>query len=288
MIDLLQLYGEAKQWRFERDREQPAMEQPKASGGSFPPLSAEDLAEAEKALEDKSACLSAQSRMLESSNGLIQRMLKGDASAAAALLRMAEQVTWVLQLQYRSAPELFRNHIEFMDRVPVIATLRPGWVRRAEESVRCLNLGSKRVSSRLKGSAYKTEHNPCRAWAGWALDVLEQNRLTIAYWQEIPAYLQAGNRPDLELELPPQWVIKSWELPALSKQTLSEWSLLVREMIRDQVPEFHDLPEFKTEIQRIKARTRHRDDVAAGKPLTGTLQTALLDKIVNAMRSIVV
>ncbi|MBE7493637.1 MAG: hypothetical protein HS117_01675 [Verrucomicrobiaceae bacterium] len=82
--------------------------------------------------------------------------------------------------------------------------------------------------------------------------------------------------------------MKSWELPELSKQTLPEWSLLAREMIRDQVTEFQELPEFRAEVTKIKGRTTLRDDVAKGKPLKGTLQTALLDKIANAMRSVVV
>lgn len=288
MIEMLELYGEAKRWRIEQNHEQAADKQATTSGRDLPALSAEDLVKAEIELEDKKACLDAQSKLLESSGELMQRMLKGDSSAAVALLRTAQDVTSVLQLQYRKAPELFADYLKFTDRLPVIATLYPGWVARAKESMKTVHLGTHRISSRLKRSAYKTNKYPCRAWAAWALEVLELNRANAVIWSEIFSFLQAGNRTDLNLMLPPTWAMKSWELQELSKQSLPEWALLAREMIRKQVPNFHTLPEFRTEIQRIKARARHRDDVAGGKPLTGTLQTALLDKIINAMRSIVV
>ncbi len=283
LLEMLALHGEAKRWRLE----QAASKELKATGEPLMAKAAEDCEQAASAIEDKRASLNAQSSLIESSGELIQRMLKGDSSAAVALLRTAEQITSVLHIYYRRKPELFQSHAAFSDRLPVIASLRPGWVARAKNCMQSVRLGASRINSHLKRSAYKTANHPCRAWAAWALEVLELNRANAAMWVDILPYLLAGNRPDLKPLLPPAWVPKSCGLPELSKQTLPQWLPLAREMIRDQVPEFHDLPEFSGEMRRIKARSNLRDDIAKGKPLTGTLQTALLDKIANAMRSIV-
>ncbi|MBE7493638.1 MAG: hypothetical protein HS117_01680 [Verrucomicrobiaceae bacterium] len=154
-------------------------------------------------LEDKRASLDARSSLLESSTELIQRMLKGDSSAAVALLRTAEQITSVLEICYRRSPELFESQAAFSDRLPVIASLRPGWSARAKDCMKSVHLGSRRISSHFKRSAYKTRCRPCRAWATWALEVPELNRANVVYWQEIGPFLQAGNRPLRNLVLPP-------------------------------------------------------------------------------------
>ncbi|MEZ5386497.1 MAG: hypothetical protein R3F13_13375 [Prosthecobacter sp.] len=286
-VRLMDLYAEAAAWRIQQHRadipEQNAEAVPSPPSPSEPELEVMTR----EALEDRQACLDAQIQMHEAFSKLLPRMLNGDKFAAEAVLRTAHDVTMMLQLMYRGKPELFHDKTRFMRQLPVLASLNPGWEERARKHVERLKLGGALAHSHLKPSAHKTERNLCRAWAHRAIETLEQNRYGPAWWQSIQPFLEAGNRPDLRLRVPPDWVVRAWQLPPLSKETVKQWAALCREMIREQVPGFHVREEFKHELSRIKARAGLREDVDAGKKLPGRLQNALLDKIADAMRSIV-
>lgn len=287
-FDLHQLYAEAEAWHQQQWREAFEQRQSAFSRSTLlKPPGSDPANNAMKNLDDEQVCLNARIQIHEASSELVTRMLNGDRSAAEAVLTAAHDMTVLLQIMYSTKPDLFREKVQFMRCLPVLADLEPGWVKSASKHMQSLRLGEMLSPSHLKPSAYKTERNICRAWARRAIEVLEQNRFGPAYWQSIPPYLEAGKRPDLKLKIPPEWVTKVWALPLLSSQTVKQWCALSREMIREQMPDFHGRDEFKTEMARIKARTRHRDDVKAGRTLTGTLQNALLDKIADAMRSIV-
>lgn len=286
-VSLMELYAEAEAWRIRQRRTalqvQNAEAVPAPRRASQPEL--EEMTPEE--LEDRQSCLDAEVKMHEAFSKLLPRMMNGDKSAAEALLTTAHHMTVMLQVMYHGNPGLFHDKTQFMQQVPVLACLEPGWEARASTHMEHLKLGAALAHSHLKPSAHKTEHNICRAWAHRAIETLEQNRYGPAWWQSIHPYLDAGNRPDLRLRVPPDWVVRAWQLPPLSKETVKQWAALSREMIREQVPGFQEREEFKHELSRIKARTRHREDVDAGKKLPGTLQNALLDKIADAIRSIV-
>lgn len=286
-VRLMDLHAEAEAWRIKQRRA--ALQERSAEAVSSPRPSSQPELEAmtSEQLEDRQACLDAEIQMHEAFSKLLPRMLNGGKSAAEALLTTAHHMTAMLQLMYRVNPGLFHEKTQFMRQLPVLASLDPGWEERARKHVERLKLGGELAHSHLKPSAHKTERNLCRAWAHRAIETLEQNRYGPAWWQSIPPYLEAGNRPDLQLRVPPGWVVQAWQLPPLSKETVKQWAALSREMIRQQMPAFHEREEFKREMSRIKTRTKLRGDVEAGRKLPGTLQNALLDKIADAMRSIV-
>ena len=281
-LRLTDLYVEAEAWLIKQSR----VGFPEQRAEAVPSHQELEVMTPE-ALEDRQTCLDAEIKMHEAFSKLLPRMLNGDKYAAEAVLRTAHDMTAMLQAMYCTKPGLFHDKTRFMRQLPVLASLKPGWEDRARTHMERLKLGGAMAHSHLKPSAHKTERNICRAWARQAIETLEQNRYGPAWWQSIHHYLEAGNRPEMRLRVPPDWVVHAWQLPPLSKETVKQWAALCREMIRDQVSGFHEHEEFKHELSRIKARTRHRDDVQAGRNLSGTLQNALLDKIADAMRSIV-
>ena len=81
----------------------------------------------------------------------------------------------------------------------------------------------------------------------------------------------------MELGEFPQWVEDAFQLPAFCTGTAKDWGKVIREMIREQVAEFHTLPEWET--QRNTARQGGRDG-------RGEIQNAILDDIMSALKGI--
>jgi hypothetical protein len=75
----------------------------------------------------------------------------------------------------------------------------------------------------------------------------------------------------------PAWAPKTKELPDFSEETLGHWAPLVREMIRDQIPDFHLRSEWSNQRNSCKARRRDTK---------GEIQNAILDDIASALKTI--
>ena len=76
----------------------------------------------------------------------------------------------------------------------------------------------------------------------------------------------------------PHWVSQSLQLKPFSEKTFNEWKSVVRQLIRESVPDFHLLPEWST--QRMTAE-------ANGRNTPGEIQNAILDDIVSALKRLV-
>ena len=214
---------------------------------------------------------------------LIPEMAAGNKEVAGTLLRAAAELTLFLEAAYRSKPELFHHCAGGMTHIPVLASLDPSWVATAQDYLKTLALGSDRAQGHFKNLAWQADRHVCRGWAREAVDMIDRNREFASCLSLIRLYVATGNCPDLKLGKSPNWLRDVGELPPFSKTTAKEWGLLARRMIRDEVPEFHEREEFKELVANI---TQYRNVKGAAGRLKGTVQNALLDRIMEAIQSI--
>ena len=146
-----------------------------------------------------------------------------------------------------------------------------------------LNLGADLRVMRIRfRKAQGTDANlPARRWAKAAVRVAEETR-----WRRIvvgsiirnfgssDAFADFFVRAGWEFDDEPGWAKSVMELKPFAKESLPDWKPVVRKIIRDQVPDFHNLPEWQT--QRNTAE-------ASGKTTKGEVRNAILDDIMSAL-----
>jgi hypothetical protein len=227
---------------------------------------------------------SAAAQMIESIPVLIDAALDGDRRAAEELLKNASWMTLFLQLLYKARPELFKDEVKKLAHLPVLATLAPGWVEHAEEDMERLGMGRGIVQGQFKDIAYRDGSHPCRAWARLAVESLQSNQTALRMHIAVERYLQSTQQTSIVLSPLPAWVYDCAEMPPYSKASARQWGRLAREMIRDQVPDFHEHREFRDLVSNAKMRMR--DEPGAAQRRVGTLKNAILDRIAETIESI--
>ena len=208
----------------------------------------------------------------------------GDQEAAIGLLKAATDITQFVQMYYLSSSEWFLPQTRQEQQLPVLVGHDPRWFEFAEKAVEKLELGAETLAAHFKRIAYKQGGPVCRAWARAAVETLDKNRSMKNDLGFIIRYLRAGQRPDVTLADLPNWVLEAWKLPPFSSETSKQWGPLIRQMIRAEVPEFQDRPEFRDLVSSIKMR--FRDEPRGADKRRGTIQNALLDRIMEAMETI--
>ena len=76
----------------------------------------------------------------------------------------------------------------------------------------------------------------------------------------------------------PSWVFDAMALKPFSADSFDEWKAVVRQIIREQVADFHLLPEWAT--QRMTGE-------ASGRGTPGEIPNAILDDIVSALKRLI-
>jgi len=203
---------------------------------------------------------------------------------AEGLLRLATWITFQLQRFYKGEPELFHGITDLTDSIPVIAGLNPNWASEAEENLRRLKVGGRRAESRLKPIAYETEAYVCRAWAREVVKCMDANRWVGISVAIICEYLRETWKFVSYSVKFPVWLLEIAKLHHFNRTTAKTWASVARLVIRDEIPNFHERPEFARIVSNIRGRFRD----APGKQVkrTGTIQNGILDKIGEAIESI--
>jgi len=216
---------------------------------------------------------------------LLSGLCEGREDAAEGLFELGLLVNGLLERFYKSNPELFRPTTRSYAQIPVLAKLDPNWVDVANRNLEHLQVGKSIINGRFKSLAYDDEYFICRAWAREVVKCIDVNRYAPSMIVDICEYLQ-----DCETEvsiLPgkmPSWLSLAVKLPPFSKGTAKQWASLSRTVIREEIPNFHERPDFNRLVSNIKGRFRD----APGKTVKriGTIQNAILDKIAETIESI--
>lgn len=284
------VFQDARHWRADAMESQLAAEKAKwAELVSKVPGSEELVAKltskAESPRNDElDAVGRAASQMKESIPVLIDAALDGDAVAAEELLQNASWMTAFLQILYGGKPELFAGVAKKMAHIPVLACIAPGWKTAAVQNMEKLGLGTEIARGHFKETAYRDDFHPCRKWARLAVESLESNKVALGMHAEVCRYLESTQQSSVVLGPLPSWVYNCVDLPPYSKASARQWGRLAREMIREQVPEFHEHQDFRDLVSNAKTRMRHEPGAASRR--VGTLQNAILDRIAETIESI--
>ncbi len=207
----------------------------------------------------------------------------GDRESAKYLAEVATCATAFLASAEAAQPELFRDVARGMAHWPVMANYQPGWEKAAILRVSELDLGAcmRTIHVRFRSMKGTDANLPARRWAKAAVRAAEETRWRIyMVGQLIRDFGSSGAFADFciesgwEIGNDPDWVKAVVELKLFSQESLANWKPVVREIIRNQVNDFHTLPEW---------RTQRNTAAANGKDSKGEIQNAILDDIVSAL-----
>jgi hypothetical protein len=160
---------------------------------------------------------------------------------------------------------------------PLLVSAKSSWEKASHRQLEGLELGSDSqiLQVRFDSARGSDDNYPARRWAKAAVRTLEETRWRfLTYGQFREEFQQITFEGRAKLAEIPRWAGAARRLPFLSKETASAWANVIRDMIRQQVPDFHTRPEW--ENQRNTARH-------SGRGTRGEIQNAILDDIVSAL-----
>jgi hypothetical protein len=209
--------------------------------------------------------------------------LAGDAGAAEALLNQMIRACQWFHIIERKRPELFASHALAQWSWPVLASHEPGWEKEAAQHITALNLGAHREWMKVRfRTARGTDANlPARRWAKAAVRVLEAAKgWALVVGGLIEDFGSAGALAEFCVETGwnvaerRSWTADAAKLPGFSSVTMGPWKSVIRQMIREDMPDFHLRPEWENQ---------RRTGAASGRDSVGEIQNAILDDIVSAL-----
>lgn len=211
---------------------------------------------------------------------LAERANAGDSDAIRDLVRVGHEVIQFLLIAKLAHPELVRTVSKSEGLWPVLISRKSTWEKNVTAQLRGLELGTDLdvFHVRFESPRGPDENYPARQWAKAAVRNLEETRWRfVIYGQYRSEFQQMVYQGDADLASIPPWTEAACRLPLLSTQTVPTWGKVIRDMIREQVPDFHTQPEW--ENQRKTA-------LHSGRNTMGEIRNAILDDIVSALKRI--
>jgi hypothetical protein len=214
---------------------------------------------------------------------LMEAVMAGDADAAEDLADAAISATRYLYLAERSSPDVFSRVARAQIQWPVLASEEAGWEKDTVRRVAELDLGANLQIFKVRfRRARGTDANlPARLWAKAAVRVAEETRWRMFTFAQLGSDFDSSEafadfcvEAGWRLGSRPKWINSAAELEVFSQATLPKWKRVIRQIIREAMPDFHTQPEWAN--QRRTAVANERDSV-------GEIQNAILDDIVSAL-----
>jgi len=208
----------------------------------------------------------------------------GKPNAAEALLQISSFALGLLAVATSNRPQEFKAVAAKYGHWPVLASTEAGWEKKAVSEIEELELGKDLTKLRSKFRQVRGADValPGRRWAKAAVRVIDHTRWGLRFFLHIMNELGGPDEwaefavtRGWDIETYPGWVSAAMKLKPFSVATVDDWKVVVREIIREQVPDFHLRPEWAT--QRATA-------AANGRDTPGEIQNAILDDIVSALK----
>lgn len=209
-----------------------------------------------------------------------------DVAAMEDLAQAAKSATALLGLTARAHPSAMRAIQRRELRWPVLAGGKPGWERKLADDVEKMELGADLPMLRtpFREARGSEGHLPGRRWAKAAVRVILETQLRVMTLGALAKEFGPGHEladwavgAGWHMEDPPSWMKAALGLKPLSKPALPDWRRVVRDVIRQQMPDFHQHPDWERQRETEGRR---------GRVKTGDLQNAILDDISSALASI--
>jgi hypothetical protein len=247
----------------------------------------EDIASRELEIAKSGRLHKARKAILDGMTTLAEAAEAGDAKAVEYLAEAAIETTGLLHIVERKQPRLLGTIARGRMLWPVLASSELGWEKDSIKRIERLELGADlhwyKVPFR---KARGTDANlPARLWAKAAVRTIEETRFRIlSFGQILHEFGSNQGLADFCMETgwrigkEPEWAHDVVGLKRFSRESLPEWKLAIRKMIREQMRNLHTCPEWST--QRNTAE-------ASGRTTPGEINNAILDDITSALDRLV-
>lgn len=206
----------------------------------------------------------------------------GNTAAAQILVNWAVGACLMVAALVGRRPQIMREIARKQNLWPVVGSTKPRWETEVLEQLTGLGLGEdiQQIDLRFRKTTGVDVNFASRQWAKAAVECVNATRIL----QRRLASRQKRDRDSLRqgcwrcAEAPP-WALKAKDLPDFSrdKEVLRQWAEVIRELIREQIPDFQLRPEWKNRVRSCEAR---------GRGSKGEVQNAILDNIVSALRTV--
>jgi hypothetical protein len=210
----------------------------------------------------------------------------GDADAAEGLAEAAILASRLLRYWETFQPELSRRVAKLKVEWPVLATSDTGWEKEAVRRIAELGVGDDlvRFKARFRAARGCDENLPARRWAKAAVRTIEETRFRLLRFEliardfgSIEALTDFGMERGWHVCPGAKWARKICTIRRFTKASKGPWSSAIREMIREQIPDFHTRGEWQNQRNAAKE---------SGRETKGLVQNRILDDICDALESI--
>jgi len=217
---------------------------------------------------------------------LTEALRAGNADAARYLAEAAIYASSMIHLFEPLKPELFRRVAKWNVLWPVLATGDTGWEKVAVRRIAKLGVGDNLVPyrTRFRTARGYDENLPARRWAKAAVRTIEETRLRFLRYAYLlhdfgspEAFTDFCLKSGWDLRPAPKWVEKACALDDFTRASERQWAAAIRDMVREQLPDFHSGDEWQNQRNAAKA---------SGRDTKGLVQNRILDDICDALRSI--
>ena len=207
----------------------------------------------------------------------------GDEDAAKTLAEEVVAACQWLSIVEHKQPALFGKVAQWFSQWPVLAGAEPGWEKEAVERIASLDLGASLhfMKTRLRKARGTDANLPARLWAKAAVRLIDEARF---HSMTIGHLIRELGSPDAmadfcvkarwEVATRREWCKEAVLLETLSQKSLPKWKAVIRKMIREDMTDFHERPEWENQ---------RRTAAAGGRDSVGEIQNAILDDIGSAL-----
>ena len=247
------------------------------------PRSAEEIARDDAALHRRGQLNKASKAIHEGFSRLLDPAMAGDTDAAKDLLENAVAAVQWLIVAERAQPEVFQKIARQQGLWPMMARDEPGWDKTAVERIQSLNLGAdlRVLKARFRQVRGPDSSHPARQWAKAAVRVIEDTRWRMFSFAQLSrdfgtseAFVDFTIKAGWDFGPRAQWSETLVGLPPFARAALAAWKKVIRQLIREEMPDFHSAAEWAN--QRNAAKHSGRDS-------RGEIQCAILDDICSAL-----
>jgi hypothetical protein len=204
----------------------------------------------------------------------------GEPDAVKDLVELGHHAVQFLMFTKLTHPDVVRVISRSKTLWPLLVSTTSSWQKSAAQQLKGLELGKdlEVFQVRFEEARGADENYPARQWAKAAVRAIEETRWRfLTYGQYRDEFQQIVFAGRAALAKMPLWAGQSCRLGPLSKKTAPAWAKVMREMIRQQAPNFHTLPEWINQ-RRTAARS--------GRDTVGEIQNAILDDMASALKRI--
>jgi hypothetical protein len=213
-------------------------------------------------------------------SGLEDRvMTQNDFRAAEILYAIATQAAYEILRLYLRHRDIFDRIAPRRKIMPTLCSIHPGTAKVVERMQSDSRLGTQTDQARQVGSkAYFISDNPANVYARAIVECVEFNRelepLSCQEWR----WKQFDKKEGFQTEvLPyPKYVAGLGSLPSFSPASVMDYWRKGKEIISEEIPEFHLRPEWENHRRR-RYKTGSK---------TGAVQHAIFKDILAALRTI--